>query len=301
MNKKTTLSKFHGLMFKWRKYIKQFSYHPKHWAIISDYCMGAKNKPNDVLTFSICPYDVKQLKSFMTIIQNIMKKDIKHKNTVPEAMIDLIKNQTFFFTISYVLRTDDCVNIEYFKDSLNLYIKKSEIFCKKKQEKEELKDIKKLKRIQQYIRQNNFNHKFIKSFIYIASMLSEVMEFLAINQGAETINWISDRDPALSFKEKIFYIYANKVYNLKIGERRNNVKHILYNSFSEQGSFPLDGLIRYPDTITSALASLNFNNNQCDEKKHNILMHNAIAQNDRIIILDITSEGIGEKFFIVNK
>lgn len=300
MNKKTSLSKVHGLMFKWKKYVKQFSNNYKHWAIISDYCIDEKTKPNKVLTFSICPYDVNNLKLFMSKIQQNMRYDIKHKKTIPASIIELIKNQKFFFTISYVLREDNYIDVEQFKSSLDNYIKRCEVSYTQNHCEDTSKNIKQLKQIQQFMNKKNFNHKFIKYFIYVASMLAEVMEFLTINQGAETINWISDRDPVLTFSNGVFYTYASILYNTKIKGRRNNITNILYNSFSEHGDFPLDGLIRFPDTITAVLASLNFDNNQFNDKKHCILMENAIVENDKIVVLDITSTKIREILFTIN-
>ena len=51
-----------------------------------------------------------------------MKRDIKHKKNIPPQMINYIKQQKLIFTISYVIRNKNCVDIQKFKDSINDYI-----------------------------------------------------------------------------------------------------------------------------------------------------------------------------------
>ena len=298
MNKKTTLSKFIDLKKKWKKYIKQFSPLPHKWAIISDYCLGDANKPNNVLSFSICPYPI-SLFFCRSEINTIMKNDIKHTRNIPQQMINYIKKQTTFFTISYVIRTPKCINVQLVQASIDNYIQKCKNFQKQNPSNELSETIKGLEPISAYLKKNKFNQKHIKNFIYIASITAEIMEFLTINQGVKEIIWISDRDPAISFKNGVIFNYTKILYNQKIGNRRNNTS-ISYTKLKENRECLFDGLIRFPDTITAALASYNFENKTVDRPKHLNILSNAIADNERIFIIDITSEWTSDLSFKLN-
>ena len=39
-----------------KKYIQE-NFHHKKWLMYSDYAIGDKNKPNDLISFTIMPYD----------------------------------------------------------------------------------------------------------------------------------------------------------------------------------------------------------------------------------------------------
>lgn len=304
MNKKTTLSKFPELKEKWNQYIKQFPQHPSRLAIISDYCIHDNNKPNDVLSFSICPYP-EELLFISSEIEKIMKKDIKHKKNISPQMINYIKQQKLIFTISYVIRNKNCVSIQKFKDSINDYINKCKNIPNKCPNNRLLHDIKNLEKINTYLKKKKPDLNFIKGFFLIASLTAEIMEFLAISYGAKEINWISDRDPATLFKQGVIFELTRILYTQKIGKRRHNT-HIFYTQLDKNMDIPLenalfiypqklsfDNIIRFPDTITSTLASYDFEQNITPKSKHRDVLLYSLADNERICIFDLTDKEMG--------
>ena len=71
-------------------YLPKVDYVTK-WMCYSDYCLDDKNKPNDVISFTLVPYidDTEALSKF---IKTIAKKDIKKSNKVSKEFIDFLKN-----------------------------------------------------------------------------------------------------------------------------------------------------------------------------------------------------------------
>ena len=56
MNRKTILSShFPDFVEKWKKFQHKFK-KVDSWYITSDYCLDDKDKPNDVMTFTIFPF-----------------------------------------------------------------------------------------------------------------------------------------------------------------------------------------------------------------------------------------------------
>ena len=56
MNRKTILSShFPEFVEKWKNFQNNFKRNAS-WYITSDYCLDDKNKPNDVMTFTIFPF-----------------------------------------------------------------------------------------------------------------------------------------------------------------------------------------------------------------------------------------------------
>ena len=87
--------------------------------------------------------------------------------------------------------------------------------------------LKNLEKINAYLKKKKPDLNFIKGFVLIASLTTEIMEFLAISYGAREINWISDRDPATLFKQGVIFELTRILYTQKIGKRRHNT-HIFY-------------------------------------------------------------------------
>ena len=88
MNTKVSWPQFTDFIKKWKKYKKQFPT-TTQWLIMSDYCFDDKNKPNDCLTFTICPMtDIYKISD--ELIKNI-PKDIKDITYASGELISYIK------------------------------------------------------------------------------------------------------------------------------------------------------------------------------------------------------------------
>lgn len=95
MNRKTFLSShFSDFVEKWNKYYSKFK-RIDFWFVTSDYCLDDRNKPNDVMTFTIFPFDHPYI--LKNGIKQYLSKDIKDFKNISNEAIRYIKTFPYFF------------------------------------------------------------------------------------------------------------------------------------------------------------------------------------------------------------
>ncbi len=107
MNNKTLFSQDKKFLELWKSYTKgikeilHMRYVPHYWYILSDYCLFDKNKPSPTATFTLCP-----LASPSDIANHLSRKkfkDLKQMTNVPDEVLKTIRDDKYFFTISFVI------------------------------------------------------------------------------------------------------------------------------------------------------------------------------------------------------
>ena len=80
-------------------YLKELHY--TKWMIFSDYCINDKNKPNDVLSFTVMPY-YDEFDKIKNMLLALSPKDIKNIKKVKQDFLKFLKEAPIL-NISFVL------------------------------------------------------------------------------------------------------------------------------------------------------------------------------------------------------
>ena len=123
---------FPDFVRKWKKFHGKLK-HIDVWYITSDYCLDDKEKPNDVVTFTLFPfgdpYIIKEL------IKQHVSKDLKHCRDVSKNAIKYIKESPYFFSLAFIIKDKNKVfNLDANKQLLDDTIKGMENWPKEKRE-----------------------------------------------------------------------------------------------------------------------------------------------------------------------
>lgn len=291
MNNKTLFSQDKKFLELWKLYTKgikeilHMRYVPHHWYILSDYCLFDKNKPSPTATFTICPFTSPS--DIGDYLSRKQFKDIKQLTKVPDEVLKTIRDDKFFFTISFVIEKNylnfndkDFLKIQ---ENLKTYIKNNTSVP------ENQSTVKHLKKLVEYMNQKNFNKKLVKNFHLIGFIVSHLIEFLVIKNNAKSVYWVSDRGALNNLAEGAIFHYVNILQCSLLKGRANPVK-ISYALEDENNNFQFDGLIKYPDIITGTISSLNLKNKELDKNKHLEILANSLVGNPRFILIHLAND-----------
>lgn len=282
MNRKTILSRhFPDFVEKWKKFQQNFK-RVDSWYITSDYCLDDKDKPNDVMTFTIFPFLPPQMLNYE--IKRHLSKDIKDFKNLSEKAINYIKEAPYFFSVAFIIKNKNNVfALEGSKQVLDKTIKNMENWSPAR--KEEF--IHKMKKMRNYLNRKKIDLKTLSNVTITAHIMSAILEFLLIKAKAKHIMWVPDRDKITDFQDGVVNelvclgysnllnkrIYDNEVYGFWGGKEYN--KEIF------------DELIRVPDYISGAIASMDFDDVDKIPEKHYNLFDKSIVDNERICIMGL--------------
>ncbi len=278
MNTTTFFSKFISFSEKWEKYKKLIAPIPLGWIIMSDYCLDDKDK-NDSISFTICPMVPNYNLSLW--LRKKLPRDIKKITKVTDEEIKFIRDPSPpLFTISILIREKEKINtIENLKiDIKNL---KESPFLNLKQQK-------KINKFDNYLKQNNINHKVLRNMEIIISIFTRIVEFLTIKHCTEEIHWFPDRDAVMDISDRIILDLINMQCSNLLQGRRMRPKIRIGLENKEKNIFVFEPLVRYPDIITGTVSSIDFNQQSTKKEKHFDLFVNAILENPRIVIMELS-------------
>lgn len=282
MNRKTILSSnFPDFVQKWKKFQNKFK-EVNSWYIVSDYCLDDKNKPNDVMTFTIYPFTNPYL--LKNGIKQHLSKDIKDFKYLSEKAVSYIKEAPFFFSLAFIIEgKNDVFKLNDNKQLLDNAIKKMENWPQKK--KEEF--IHKMKRFRNYLNRKEVDLKTLSNISITVHIMSAIIEFLLIKTNAKHILWISDRDKMTDFQDSIVSEFVRIYYANLLNKRVSDHKVYGFWGGKDYDKEVFDELVRIPDYISGAIASMDFDNVEKIPEKHYDLFDKSIVDNERIYIMHI--------------
>lgn len=282
MNRKTILSShFPNFAKKWKKFQNQFK-KIDSWYIVSDYCLDDKNKPNDVLAFTIYPFIHPWV--LKNRIKQYLPKDIKDFKNLSEKAINYIKDAPYFFSIAFIIEDKNNIfNLDNNKQLLDKTIKGMKNWPEKK--KEEF--IHKMKSFRNYLERKKIETKILSDIGVTVHIMSVIIEFLLVKTHAKHIFWISDRDKITNFQNGIVHEFIRLGYANLLNRRVSDNEVYGFLEAKDYDNKIFDELVRIPDYICGSIASMNFNNVDEIPDKHYNLFDKSIVDNERIYIMHI--------------
>lgn len=292
MNRKTILSSnFPEFVEKWKKFQQKYP-RVDSWYIASDYCLDDKDKPHDVMTFTIFPFTNPYI--LKAGVKQYLAKDIKDFTNLSEKALGFIKASPYSFSMAVMIEDKNNIfNLSENKEFIDRAIKDMEKWPQKK--KEEF--IHKFKKFREYLNRKEIDIKTLSDIGVTVNIMSVIIEFLLIKAHAKHILWISDRDDITTFQGGIVHElvrlgYAN-LLNRRVSD--NNVYGYLEAKDYDKKIF--DEMIRIPDYICGALASMDFKNVDTVPDKHYELFDRSIVDNERIYIMNINHDTLSDVKF----
>lgn len=198
MNRKTILSShFPDFVEKWKKFQQNFK-RVDSWYIVSDYCLDDKNKPNDVMTFTIYPFTHPYI--LKNGIKQYLSKDIKDFKNLSQKAVNYIKEAPYFFSLAFIIEDKNNIfQLEENKQHLDQMIKYMEYWPEKKRDE----FIHKIKKFREYLNRKEVDLKTLSNISITVHIMASIIEFLLIKANAKHILWISDRDKITDFQDSI--------------------------------------------------------------------------------------------------
>ncbi|MGG8289645.1 hypothetical protein PGR03_24075 [Klebsiella sp. 141196] len=281
---------------KIKKFFEKNS-HITKWMIFSDYVLYDKNKPNDVVTFSICPYT----EDFFELgkrIDSLSFKDTKKLKRINKEFINFIKKSEIL-NLSILLSKDrklDPLNErEMLKTRYKMAIKQINIWIENQGEKKYFKQlIKNLQLVLTELDKPGANLKAIRDIEIISSLTAYIAFQISQEIKIDTIGWFSDRDAMLSYKiakfsKPIIYDLAYNTYHILMYNIDEEYKEKFVFGLPEaEGKVWYDSYNRVPDLIAATLADYNYEKNICSHDKYIPVIEEILADSENSIIYKIS-------------
>lgn len=284
MNTRTELSHHKNIMKQWDKYKRMLSRKlgriPSEWLILSDYCLDDPQK-NPCITFTISP--MQDLYTLGRILQENLPRDFKDIGTVPETTLIFLRDYKYFFTLALIF--SDINKAEIVKGLQNMVVYVCDNYPKMSPAM-----MSRVKKFREYLKRRNKNYNVLKNLSLIAIVFSQIVEFLCIKHSAKQIQWISDRDDVLNIEGGIIFDIINIITTQLIYGRRRSISLGVGLEDKKAKEFSFDMFIRYPDLVTGAVSSINYEKHQVTKPKHLELLINSIFKNPNILMLRLQNE-----------
>jgi len=265
----------------------ELQYYPKvekykKWACFSDYCIDDRNKPNDVITFSLLPY-IDDIKDLSLHVKLIAPKDIKNAKSVSEEYINFLKNYpliNFSFIINNRNKFFGRDNTQFIETLSSIYTQTKEqyeIWIKNQPEKAEYYNsvIKKLNHTLNQIKQGN-KIKQIYSALLITFLGAFVSGLIVKKTQAEIFGWFSDRD-AINEVSNNISIDLFQFFMFGFSEVKK-CQFVAAKATSLDKPF-YDELLKIPDYVAGTLADYNLDDTNISKPKFDTVLTNYMAGN----------------------
>ena len=254
-----------SILEKFQNFLKQYPDVDK-WFMCSDYCIGDKNKKNDVITFVIYPY-ILNFDDWKKVINNLQKKDLKHTRLVSDQFCQFL-NQGYCFSFSFILQKKNYFDGWKRKEAgdmlIQTYINLTENWqITTPSNAENYKEMnKKLQKLRNESRKKNFNYSLFGRMMTIC-FLAGYLRYLLLREqkNIKLFSWLSDRDAITNWiKEEIFYDEMNRV----------------------------------ADYICGTFADFDYTDGSVTGDKQCKMMEDAISSNNYIIGISVEEKGVAQ-------
>ncbi|WGI23645.1 hypothetical protein QEN58_09775 [Halomonas alkaliantarctica] len=266
------------------------------WMIFSDYVLNDKNKPNDVITFSILPYseDFERLKEK---INGLSFKDIKNLSRVNTEFLEFI-NKSEILNISILIdknMTLDPINErEALKTCYKTAINQVDYWIRNEGENENYLRIKKAYNVMLHeVSKQGVNLRNIRNIEIVSNFIAYITFQACLLLKVDIIGWFSDRDSMLTHKDGkfsmpvIFDLAYNLFHALMLSKDKDYAENFVFGLPEQTGDLWYDSFNRIPDLIAATLADYDYENNISSHSKFFPVIENVITNKEKNLIYKI--------------
>jgi hypothetical protein len=278
-----------------KRYIQENSHHKK-WLMYSDYSIGDVSKPNDVISFTIMPYD-----DYPDVIKNrifaIAPTDIKNKRAVNPEFIAYLREKRLFH-INFILgsrkgltHANGISQKEVVMTALNKTSVMLDKWCDNTPNNSEyFKKIKKKIGItKNELSKKSVNYNLFGDVVLVSLLAGYISYIFTKYNKSEIFGWFSDRDKIVDAYD-ILVSDQFGIYHHGLCERdsiNSSITKIVFGipEASENGKLWYDEMNRLPDHIAGTLADWDIEKNISTKAKFICMLEECIANNPYLVIL----------------
>lgn len=268
------------------------------WMIFSDYALNDKNKPNDVITFSILPY-VGNFDKLENQIKKLSFKDVKNLKRVNAEFLEFI-NESEILNISVVLDKnmilDPFNEREMLKKCYKTALNQVDYWIENEGQKEDYLRLKKAYKIMiDEVSRRGVNLRNIRNIEIVSNLIAYIAFQVCLSSKVDIVGWFSDRDSMLNHKSGkfsvpvIFDLAYNLFHVLMSSKDENYVEKFVFGLPEKTGNLWYDSFNRIPDLIAATLADFDYQNNFCSHEKFIPVIENVITNKEKNIIYKIST------------
>lgn len=264
------------------------------FVIASDYCVGDKGKPNDVMAFTVVPRHMIDLNE----LAHSLPRDIKKTKEITEEISGAL-NSTRYFHVAFMLddirgvmhsprKCPQAVALQNMVDvieMLDMWIRNQPGGAEKFGAQ-----LKKFKIAEKELKKRSVNIKLFKH-VSVASILASILAlYISKEAFCQSITWVHDRDKIHeAFGAICFDLFEINHWGACLQEvPENRIPRVGYFVDTEGGrNLWYDPLIRLPDYIAGTVASWNMRANLTTADKHARLLEQVIADNPHCHLIKI--------------
>jgi hypothetical protein len=260
-----------------------------NFILISDYCIEDRDKPNNVIAFTLAPYHAASHKS-ITELNRWIPKDIKKTRKITEGISKALNDDRFFHVafmlddISGFLHSEAADKRTVLLHNMTLIInmlgewRDNQPEGKKKFEGQ----IKKFKKITKELERPTANLKLFCRMILICTLAAVLAFYLSKETTCRSITWFPDRDKIHDAFSKLYQdVFEINHWGLCFQEIPEEtipkIGFAVDNSLGRNMWF--DTLIRLPDFIAGTVASWDMETNLTSGDKHARVLEQVVADN----------------------
>ncbi|MDP1557561.1 MAG: hypothetical protein Q8K59_01210 [Nitrosomonas sp.] len=291
-----------SLLQDFRNYIK-LNNHDK-FVIYSDYCLGNKEKSNNVASFTVAPaWTV--FPEIVNKIQNAIPVDIKDHRVISRETIELLRDKSFFHinfiindTTGLILRrhkTGQDVALKGIDESINMIegwiVNQPEGIDKFQEQKN------RFLHWRRELQKKSPNLQLFKHIVLISLLAGYIAHMLTIEAKADIVAWFPDRDEITeAYNSVAFDLFEINHYGLCEYKGVDGSITKLGLGVKDEGSNKqwYDHLIRIPDHLAGTLSSWSMSENRVAENKHAQILQDVFSDNEFCAIIEIN---IGKEKF----
>ena len=268
------------------------------WMIFSDYALNDKNKPNDVITFSILPY-VSDFEKLGEHIKKLSFKDIKSLKRVNPEFLKFI-NESEILNISVILDKnmvlDPFNEREALKTCYKTALNQVDHWIENEGQKENYLRLKKAYNIMLgEVSSKGVNLRNIRNIEIVSNLIAYITFQVCLSSKVDIIGWFSDRDSMLTHKNGkfsmpvIFDLAYNLFHVLMSSKEEDYVEKFVFGLPEQTGNLWYDSFNRIPDLIAGTLADFDYKNNCCSHDKFIPVIDNVITNKEKNIIYKVST------------
>lgn len=252
------------------------------WVCLSDYCLDDKNKPNNIITYSLMPYitDIDDLSSFIKLIA---PKDIKNTQRINRDYMHFLKHYpliNFSFVINNRKRLFETAN-DPLKESLIIIfsqIKEHYLIWLKNQPEKDTYYQRVIKKIDQTLIQLKDGNKIKQIYtMFLVAYLGGFASSIIVKKiKPELFGWLSDRDAINEVSDHLSIdLFDYYLFNFSQFEK---CRFASAPATSKDIPF-YDELLKIPDYIAGTLADYNASTGNISKPKFDTVLTEYMAEN----------------------
>lgn len=252
------------------------------WFVFSDYCLDDKNKPSNIMTFSIVA--LQEREDFIKVgkvLELLQRKDIKKSASISPAFLDFISLLPIFnvslslpnnrnFIKAYNFDEITFLKMRY-KSLENYYYRASVLPIANNSEKSKI--VNDLRHVQRKFSSKSISLSMFRDIEIVNAAVTSIFTLISNVHHNKHLKlfWVSDRDALLTFDKSnlssplIFSLIFASYHSLSANKHTVGFFNHLDNKKPE-----LDHFNRIPDIVSGTLADMN-NTTVSKEKFVNVL------------------------------